>query len=868
MFTPNRRVASRTLLCLAVTAALESAHAQNALEEVVVTAQKREENIQQTPIAITALSTEALEKKGIQNIGDLRAGTAGLTGSEAVGSRGNFSIGLRGVSAGNPSSASVDPATALYIDGVYLGKSMGNSLDVADVERIEILRGPQGTLYGRNSTAGAINFVTRKPSGEFHLKTTGTVGNYDLRGIKTTIDLPAIGTPNEGLGTLAASVALQSRNRSDLYGNTNRDQPGFENLHRNARRLNLQWQLRDNFTADYAYDYSYLNEHANLEKVVGFVPLSMTPGAPVNNQSITSTSRIATMNYLLGGVNALAPTQNTQRLAGWLQSAIDTQRRALGSGMGRPGKGSSDDTPTYSNEGEGHALTLTWDAGELGALGDVTFKSISAYRELESHQRGDIDGIDNRVAGGSINDTALITIANSLLKADPVANSYANGLIDRLAQTYAAGAFTLNTLTKYRQFSEELQMNGATDRLDYNLGLFYFSDSSGVRSVTSAVFPLVSSTVGSYDNGSKALAVYGQGTWTPPVLDDRLAITAGLRYTKETKDITYLWRAGPTGQYTNSLETAAGYPVDPIAYGKKFKQNFYNTSGTLTAAYQFTEDFNAFVRYATAYRSGGFNGDFFDYFSNQPNDFSEETMEQWELGLKSDWWSKRLRVNASIYQYTYKDLQVSQLLGKPNGAVANGFTNAGKAKRWGAELEVTVMPIDDLLASFSYNYVHGDFDEYAPNCAPAADGGACSPNPEKYAYRPQSPSNQWTLALDYTVARLPVGHVTAHVDANWQDAWYTVAQSTAVYDTNNNGVPDRPVIYEPMKADERLVVNARLALEQIPVASGSLQIAVWSKNLFNQDYRNNGTNFGNSLGTVVAMYGEPRTYGLDLTYEY
>lgn len=866
MSTTNPRGCGRALLSLAIAAALAPAHAQTALEEVVVTAQKREENIQQTPIAITALSSETLEKTGIQNIGDLRVNTPGLTGSEAVGSRGNFSIGLRGVSAGNPSSASVDPATALYIDGVYLGKSMGNSLDVADVERIEILRGPQGTLYGRNSTAGAINFVTRKPSGEFHLKATGTVGNYDLRGIKTVIDLPSIGTPNEGLGTLAASLAVQARNRDDLYGNTNPDQPGFENLHRNARRLNLQWQVRDDFTVDYAYDYSYLREHTNLEKVVGFVPLSMPAGAPVANQSIASSSRIATMNSLLGAVNGLAPTQNTQRLATWLRNAIDVQQAALAGGKSRPGKGSSDDAPIYSNEGEGHALTLSWDAGQLGALGDVSFKSISAYRETQSHQLGDIDGIDNRVVGGAINDTTLVTIASSLL--NPATAAYANGLIDRLAQSYVAGGFALNTQVNYRQFSEELQMNGSTDRVEYNLGLYYFSDSASTRSVTSPVFPISASTVGSYDNGAKALAVYGQGTWTPPLLSDRLAITAGLRYTKETKDITYLWRAAPNGVYTSSLGEAATYPIDPAAYGKKFKQNFYNTSGTLTAAYQFTDDINAFIRYATAYRSGGFNGDFFDYFTDQPNAFSEETMEQWEIGVKSDWWSKRLRVNASLYQYTYKDLQVSQVLTKPNGAVANGFTNAGKADRWGAELEVTVMPIDDLLASFSYNYVHGDFDEYADNCAPAADGGACSPNPEKYAYRPQSPSNQWTLALDYTVARLKLGEVTAHVDANWQDAWYTVAQSAAVYDTNGNRVPDRPVIYEPMKADERLLVNARLSLEKIPVGEGAMQVSLWSKNLFNQDYRNNGTNFGNSLGTVVAMFGEPRTYGLDLTYEY
>jgi iron complex outermembrane recepter protein len=149
--------ARRHPLAVAVAVCLFSISARDAgaqaLEEVIVTAQKREENVQQTPLAITAMSAETLERQGVANVRDLLTAAPGIGGAEPIGSRGTMSITLRGVSGGNPASPSFDPAIGMYIDGVYLGKSMGNSLDVAEIERVEILRGPQGTLYGATPPA-------------------------------------------------------------------------------------------------------------------------------------------------------------------------------------------------------------------------------------------------------------------------------------------------------------------------------------------------------------------------------------------------------------------------------------------------------------------------------------------------------------------------------------------------------------------------------------------------------------------------------------------------------------------------------------------------------------------------------------------
>ena len=157
----------KTLIAAVVAGASTASGVVNAqLEEVIVTAERREASIQDTPISMQALTADQIEKRGIVNLGDLFVSAAGVSGYEAPSSRGNMSLNIRGVGSGNSNSPSTDPAIGLYVDGVFIGKGIANGVDAIDLERIEILRGPQGTLYGRNSTGGAMNIVTKKPSSE------------------------------------------------------------------------------------------------------------------------------------------------------------------------------------------------------------------------------------------------------------------------------------------------------------------------------------------------------------------------------------------------------------------------------------------------------------------------------------------------------------------------------------------------------------------------------------------------------------------------------------------------------------------------------------------------------------------------------
>ncbi len=239
------------------------------IEEMVVTAQKREENLQAVPISISALNATDIERRGVQNSADLVSTMPNMGGFVSPGSRGDLAVTLRGVAGAAPSNLSNDPGVAIYIDGVILGKQVGNSLDVAELERVEVLRGPQGTLYGRNSTGGAVNFITKKPSGEFGGKLSATAGSDSLWGLRATVDTPTLGTEGEGAGTLKATFGAQTRERDGLYGSDANGGQDFDSIDRQAWRVALRWEPNDAVTIDYAYDKSKLDETATPQFLVG-----------------------------------------------------------------------------------------------------------------------------------------------------------------------------------------------------------------------------------------------------------------------------------------------------------------------------------------------------------------------------------------------------------------------------------------------------------------------------------------------------------------------------------------------------------------------------------------------------------------------
>src|SRR5262249_33968619 len=172
---------------------------EQGIQEVIVTAQRREEKLQDVPIAVSAFGSDQLQSRGISNISELGSLAPNVQISTATADNTGAQIAIRGAAEINP-ALFWDPTVGIYLDGVYIGKTLGSVFDLVDLERVEVLRGPQGTLYGRNTLAGAINLITRAPSGELSGHADVRLGDYNLRVAEASLDLPQVGIARISIG--------------------------------------------------------------------------------------------------------------------------------------------------------------------------------------------------------------------------------------------------------------------------------------------------------------------------------------------------------------------------------------------------------------------------------------------------------------------------------------------------------------------------------------------------------------------------------------------------------------------------------------------------------------------------------------------
>ena len=878
---------------LAANAAITSA-AEFTMEEVIVTAQKKAESMQDTPISMTALRADDIEARGVVNIIDLFTATPGLSGFEAPSARGSVSLNLRGVGSGNPNSISTDPANAVYIDGIFLGKSAGNGVDVMDLERIEVLMGPQGTLYGRNSTGGAINMITKKPSDEMGMKLKLSAGDYNHEAVNARIDLPLS-------DDFSLAVSMYDRTRDGLYENTREGGGDLENINRSGHRVMVDWDLSENFNASYSYAHNELDEYAQALNVVGFNPLGGgikgAPGYP-NNVTISSTDRLNSLLATQGGLpylsygppyspisagQAAAGANHIAQLSQWITDYAAFANGVLAKDGSRPSTGSNDMDQTSTHDVDAHALTLSW------ASGDLEFKSITGIREVSNMNQGDLDGMDNTVTMGAngistglVPDLVLLTIGGLMF--DQVGGPYvpasyefmiAQTLIDAINHNGSAPLFNNYSTIEQEQFSQEFQMVGSSNDLDYVLGVYYFDEESESRNNQTSVFPIAFTGTTSHDIATESTSLYGQMTYRAD--DSAWAYTAGLRYTEEEKNITYLHRSSANsacffgffcgqapGAYYVADTDAINQPEKAGVYGKKFSKDFDNLSGKVSVQYFMNEDTNLYASYSTGYRSGGFNGSHYDDANDTGDAFDEEEITSVEAGFKSDLMDGRARLNATLYKYEYDNLQVSQLLANDNGTVSSSITNSGSTKRDGLETSLMFSATEDLLVSLAYTINNGDFENFPALITDAANGGAVM----KTAHLAQrsSPDSSLNFNIDWTLMRGVNSNLHWTINGNWQDERTPIALNTAVYNTDAVPGGDTPVVFEQLTNDERTIINTRLAWTK-QLSDSSVTIALWGRNITDDDHRNFSFNYGDALGTSVAQYGEPRVWGVDFTWE-
>ncbi|MFW6092910.1 MAG: TonB-dependent receptor [Pseudomonadota bacterium] len=620
-----------------------------AIEEVVVTARKRAESLQDVPVAVSAFSQQELESQSIQEFVDLNAQTPGVYIRQVQADPSAALIDIRGMSQAD-TLLTTDASVGVYVDGVNLPRSQGLNANIFDLERVEVLKGPQGTLYGRNTTGGAINLITRKPDyAGWHGYVEGAAGNESYTQFSGAVNVP-MGN------TAAARLAVQKT-----------DQDGWGESTTTGNELYDQDELfvRGSFMADptdrlnilLQADYLDVDEGGAAEKLLqpGGNPLDPDNELPVT-ASIAAGVELGVLNPadIPSAQNPTGgPTFGPGLVAGY---------QAFSEYAGGDPLETGSDADVYSEaELWGGGLTVSYDLTDY-----VQVKSITGYRNWETQRLIDLDG-------------SPFTILHPELAVDA------------------------------DFFSQELQLVGANADFDWVLGGFYSHEEGTDGSVTSALPAInpANPNVLDGDVTNKSWAVFAQGTYA---VTDRLDVTAGLRYTEEKKELDSFNRTFNqlTQQFDCSLPPG-GVPIEQCQ--ASFSDTFSDPSWLLSADYQLTRASMVYASVSRGFRGGGQNirggTDPASFTSFEP-----ETATTYEAGFKGDLINSMLRLNAAAYYTDYEDVQRSIIIPGSGSNVITVLTNAAKAEIQGFEAEAWLYPTDSLTFFATAGYTDFEYDEF------------------------------------------------------------------------------------------------------------------------------------------------------------
>ena len=697
---------------------------QTGLGEIVVTATKRETNLQKTPIAINVLSSQALTDRHVQSLYDLADGAVpSLRVATFEARQSALTIGIRGIVPLDANQPAREQGVGVYIDGVYLGRQHGLNAALFDVDRIEVLKGPQGTLFGRNTEGGALSIVTKGPSGKWGGSATGGIANYGSYNGSLHVDLPE---------TYGVSLKLDGviQHQDATTKNPLEGQTGFNYYHRRGFKATARVHPISGMTADFSYDNGYDSNSPFYSQLLNVNPNGCKAGA----QSASSACALPGTNYttLTGSVKPLPS-----------QVVVNGTSRAKVADIGVPQQPSVDKT-------HGFTSNIRWDVAP-----EIELRSITAWRGVNATQYDNSGGY-HRV---------------------PVVAAGCTGTACNFSR------YSLADLHQ-NQFSQEFQAVGTVGQFDYVAGLYYFNEhiSDDAATPNSLAFNSTLSTITVLDSctgsggfgwqegcrsidrasevHSKSYAGYGQVTWNAT---DRVHLTAGGRYTRDEKQgVLHYSRNLNYDTATAAQLTAAGYkPLDAT-------WNRFNPMATL--AYDASDSVHLYAKYATGYRAGGASSRTSNYQT-----FNPEDVKSYEIGAKTDFWNHRARLNLAGYIMDRKNSQVdiSSIQTTSTGSFNNLVTiNApGITKIRGIEADLTVQPVTGLTLTAGYAYTYTKI----PPVLIASTGVY------QNFYIVFTPRNAANGSIDYT---MPISDMDLkfHLDGNYSQATQTFDQ----YATKND----------------------------------------------------------------------------------
>lgn len=810
-----------------------------ALEEVVVTARKREESMQEVPVAISAFNVETMQALGIRNMSDMNDFVPGLNVGTSNGVKGDGNAYIRAVGQ-RETRVTIDSGVGIYLDEVYIGRASGALLDAVDTESIQVLRGPQGTLFGKNTTGGAILYTSIKPSSEFRGTAKGNFGNYDRKDASVAVDIPLVED------VLLSRLSLATINR-DGYTENTIDGTKFSDEDRDAIVGQLRWLPSDSIIADFNLNHTRIKQKPQGQKCDSLGDELAEQGYP-------------NAGTLEGIYDALSPVSVEEYCD---RSGADLPLDKFQSEQNS--KSTIFRQSVYDVETSMAAATVSWEIND-----QLDIKSISAYRNTQQKADEDLDGMEAVIIG------RLAPEHNNTDQYSQEFQFIGSALEERLEYTLGLYAF-------YEETDDDWQQDFAG----------YIENTTRPNSIM-----LARSNLTERETENTSYAGFGQFDYN---LSEQLILTAGIRYTWEERKTTY--REGRVylpsignGAYLGDLDTIyqanilhpfsepggtnvanwqygfdpdgpGGVPFEVGAFGQlKDDRNDddWNPMGSIKyiAADSLLDtlhldDAMTYLTYSTGFRSGGVtvgNGDFDGDGIIDLENYKPERVDMIEWGFKIDALDRMLRTNVAIFYEDYSDIQLTTTRPDPSfGIPLPAIENAGKAEMKGVEIEYTFLPTDNLRFMGSIAYLDAEYKEYESEI-PDPNGGGQITIDRSDEPMPRAP--EWTayLAVDYNIPVASWGTITPNFVVRYTDDIY--------------GGFDRPsfVVEDEVTIPSKTFYDARVTWD---LADNRTTVIAWCKNLTDiDDHSLGGIPTVGVARTTTNAWSLPRTYGIELIYRF
>ena len=815
------------LLAAGSVAAQEQTTDQNeserGIEEVIVTAEFREASLQETPIAITAFTGDMLVDRAWTSLAEVTNKSPNVSLKPGGQARSGMMAYIRGIGQSD-FIAALEPGVGVYVDDVYFAQLTGSLLELLDVDRVEILRGPQGTLSGRNSIGGAIKMFTKK-AGEGHPGYVrvgfGSYSQVDLRGTGelTLVEDSLYARFSGAAKTRDGYVDVLDYGCSHPGSNapSNRGAAGCKIGEQGDKeyatgRLSLRWLASDDVEVNVNGDY--LNDRSGIAPGVAIwadrrgIEAARLPNGALINPTVTFTDDTGSVLYYRDHIfvpygpyrNANDPINDPYvsyaTIADYGQQYIGAGDPALTLPVSwKP----SVIEPRNHITQWGVSAQVDWKIND-----DLSLVSITAYRDYDTWFTWDEDG-------------------------SPVAVNQ------------------LDNRTKNDQFTQELRLNGSTANVDWTIGGFYLDQDTTYEARVDLNYALIDFIHGPDPTPAETWAAFVHANWH---VTDRLNLIGGLRYSDEYKGYTH-FRHNPDGSNVGSKgPTFPGAP-DLInirltgVNGLTAEFEDERIDWRAAADFSITDDMMVYGSISTGYKGGGVNPR--PFFPAQLKTFDSETVTAYELGIKSNFLDNTLQTNAAVFFNDYEDIQLilSQCevppFVDPDGIAAPCLkpANVGNADIKGLELEIMWYPVEGLMFDASASWL--DF-EYTSVDPVALVGSEIAPLD---MITPYTPEEKWSGGIQYTFGTGARGAFTVRLDASYQSEQYADATNKAL-----NRI-DSYTLYNAMAWWESPDNDWRIQLEWLNLSDKVYYIDLYDVSA--------------SQGTVLAQPGLPETFNISFT---